>query len=45
MSTRFATHMRTTPDVDTSVAVPLDVRLMHMAASLCMSALRWRWWV
>lgn len=34
MSTRFATHMRTTPDVDTSVAVPLDVRLMHMAASL-----------
>lgn len=34
MSTRFATHMRTTPDADTSVAVPLDVRLMHMAASL-----------
>jgi cell division protein FtsQ len=34
MSTRFATHTRTTPDVDTSVVVPLDVRLMHMAASL-----------
>jgi cell division protein FtsQ len=28
------THMRPRPEVNTSVAVPLDVKLMHMAASL-----------
>jgi cell division protein FtsQ len=33
MSTRY-THMRPRPEVSTSVAVPLDVKLMHMAASL-----------
>lgn len=34
MSTRFATHMRMPTDVSSPVVVPLDVRLMHMAASL-----------
>ena len=34
MSTRFATHMRMPNDVSSPVVVPLDVRLMHMAASL-----------
>ena len=33
MTTRY-THMRPRPQVNTSVAVPLDVKLMHMAASL-----------
>ena len=34
MTGRYTTHMRPRPEVDTSVAVPLDVKLMHMAASL-----------
>lgn len=34
MTGRYTPHMRPRPEVDTSVAVPLDVRLMHMAASL-----------
>jgi cell division protein FtsQ len=33
MTTRY-THMRPRPEVNTSVAAPLDVKLMHMAASL-----------
>ncbi|WP_310625938.1 cell division protein FtsQ/DivIB [Limnohabitans sp.] len=33
MTTRY-THMRPRPEVNTSVVVPLDVKLMHMAASL-----------
>lgn len=33
MTTRY-THMRPRPEVNTSVPVPLDVKLMHMAASL-----------
>jgi cell division protein FtsQ len=33
MSTRY-THMRPRPEVNLSVPVPLDVKLMHMAASL-----------
>jgi cell division protein FtsQ len=33
MTTRY-THMRPRPEVNTSVQVPLDVKLMHMAASL-----------
>jgi cell division protein FtsQ len=34
MSTRYTPHMRPRPEVNVSVAVPLDVKLMHMAASL-----------
>jgi cell division protein FtsQ len=34
MTTRYTTHMRPRPEVSTSVVVPLDVKLMHMAASL-----------
>lgn len=34
MSTRFATHMRMSDDAPASLAMPLDVRLMHVAASL-----------
>ena len=34
MSTRYTPHMRPRPEVDTSVAVPLDVRLMHVASSV-----------
>jgi len=33
MTTRY-THMRPRPEVNASVAVPLDVKLMHMVASL-----------
>ena len=33
MTTRY-THMRPRPEVNASVPVPLDVKLMHMAASL-----------
>ena len=33
MTTRY-THLRPRPEVNASVAVPLDVKLMHMAASL-----------
>jgi len=33
MTTRY-THMRPRPEVDASVPMPLDVKLMHMAASL-----------
>lgn len=33
MTTRY-THMRPRPEVNASVLVPLDVKLMHMAASL-----------
>ncbi len=33
MSSRYTTHMRPRPEVNTSVVVPLDVKLMHMAAS------------
>ena len=33
MTTRY-THMRPRPEVNASVQVPLDVKLMHMAASL-----------
>ena len=33
MTTRY-THMRPRPEVNLSVPVPLDVKLMHMAASL-----------
>lgn len=33
MTTRY-THMRPRPEVNASVSVPLDVKLMHMAASL-----------
>ena len=33
MSTRYTPHMRPRPEVDTSVVVPLDVRLMHVASS------------
>ena len=33
MNARY-THMRPRPEVNTSVVVPLDVKLMHMAASL-----------
>jgi cell division protein FtsQ len=33
MTTRY-THMRPRPEVNASVVVPLDVKLMHMAASL-----------
>jgi cell division protein FtsQ len=38
MSTRYTTHMRPRPAVDTSVVVPLDVRLMHVASSLMLIA-------
>lgn len=38
MSTRYTTHMRPRPEVDTSVVVPLDVRLMHVASSLMLTA-------
>ena len=34
MTTRYATHMRHRPEAAASVVVPLDVKLMHMAASL-----------
>jgi cell division protein FtsQ len=34
MTSRYTTHLRPRPEVNTSVALPLDVRLMHMAASL-----------
>jgi hypothetical protein len=34
MSSRYTTHLRPRPEVDTSVVVPLDVRLMHVASSL-----------
>ena len=34
MSTRYTTHMRHRPETVVPVAVPLDVKLMHMAASL-----------
>jgi cell division protein FtsQ len=34
MTSRYTTHLRPRPEVNTSVAIPLDVRLMHMAASL-----------
>ena len=34
MTSRYTTHMRPRPEANTSVAVPLDVKLMHMAASL-----------
>lgn len=34
MTGRYTTHMRPRPEVDASVPVPLDVKLMHMAASL-----------
>jgi cell division protein FtsQ len=33
MSSRYTPHMRPRPEADTSVVVPLDVRLMHAAAS------------
>ncbi len=39
MSTRYTPHMRPRPEVDTSVVVPLDVRLMHLASSLMFVAL------
>jgi hypothetical protein len=32
MTTRY-THMRPRPEVDASVELPLDIKLMHMAAS------------
>jgi cell division protein FtsQ len=38
MTTRY-THMRPRPEVNASVAVPLDVKLMHMAASLMIMGL------
>ncbi len=38
MSTRY-THLRPRPEVNTSVVVPLDVKLMHMAASCMVVAL------
>ena len=34
MSSRYTTHLRPVMPVQTGVMVPLDVRLMHMAASL-----------
>ena len=34
MSSRYTTHLRPVAPVKTGVMVPLDVRLMHMAASL-----------
>jgi len=38
MTTRY-THMRPPPEVNASVVVPLDVKLMHMAASLMIAGL------
>ncbi len=38
MTTRY-THLRPRPEVNASVPVPLDVKLMHMAASLMVVAL------
>ena len=38
MTTRY-THMRPRPEVNASVPVPLDVKLMHMAASLMFMSL------
>lgn len=38
MTTRY-THMRPHPEVNASVVVPLDVKLMHMAASLMVAGL------
>jgi cell division protein FtsQ len=38
MTSRYTTHLRPRPEVNTSVALPLDVRLMHMAASLMFTA-------
>ncbi len=40
MTTRY-THMRPRPEVNASVPVPLDVKLMHMAASLMFVGLAW----
>ena len=34
MTSRYTTHMRPRPEANASVVVPLDVKLMHMAASL-----------
>ena len=34
MTSRYTTHLRPRTEVNTSTPVPLDVRLMHMAASL-----------
>jgi cell division protein FtsQ len=34
MTMRYATHLRPRPEASTRVEVPLDVKLMHMAASL-----------
>jgi cell division protein FtsQ len=39
MSTRYTTHMRPRPEANASVVVPLDVKLMHMAASLMIMGL------
>ena len=39
MTSRYTTHMRPRPEVNASVAVPLDIKLMHMAASLMIMSL------
>jgi cell division protein FtsQ len=39
MTSRYTTHMRPRPEANASVVVPLDVKLMHMAASLMIMGL------